>query len=132
VPSPTGRVAGRPAWSWSRRSGTVAGSRGPERAHGTGVPCARVPLPGSAVLGGAAAEQDEPGGAGGGQRRTADDTVYVHPDADVLAHLVALVDSGDLHVDIARRVPLEELPAIHQQADAGQLHGEVVAVPPAP
>ncbi|MFI2365761.1 NADP-dependent oxidoreductase [Promicromonospora sp. NPDC019610] len=58
-------------------------------------------------------------------------TVFLHPDADVLAGLVALVDSGDLHVEIARRVPLSELPEIHRQADAGQVHGKVVAVPPA-
>jgi NADPH:quinone reductase-like Zn-dependent oxidoreductase len=58
-------------------------------------------------------------------------TVFVHPDADVLSHLVALIDSGDLHVEITRRVPLSELPAIHQQADAGEIHGKVVAVPPA-
>jgi NADPH:quinone reductase-like Zn-dependent oxidoreductase len=57
-------------------------------------------------------------------------TIFVHPDADVLSHLVTLIDSGDLHVEIAQRVPLSELPAIHQQADAGQIHGKVVAVPP--
>lgn len=58
-------------------------------------------------------------------------TIFVHPDADVLSELVALVDNGDLHVEIARRVPLSELPGIHQQADAGRIHGKVVAVPPA-
>lgn len=58
-------------------------------------------------------------------------TVFLHPDADVLSGLVALVDSGDLHVEIARRVPLSELPAIHEQADAGHVHGKVVVVPPA-
>lgn len=58
-------------------------------------------------------------------------TIFVHPDVDVLSHLVALVDTGDLHVEIARRVPLSELPAIHEQADAGQVHGKVIAVPPA-
>ncbi len=58
-------------------------------------------------------------------------TIFVHPDADVLSNLVALIDSGDLHVEIAQRVPLSELPAIHEQADAGQIHGKVVAVPPA-
>lgn len=58
-------------------------------------------------------------------------TIFVHPDADVLSGLVALIDSGDLHVEIARRVPLSELPAIHEQADAGQVHGKVVVVPPA-
>lgn len=49
----------------------------------------------------------------------------------MLSNLVALIDSGDLHVEIDRRVPLSELPAIHQQAGARQLHGKVVAVPPA-
>ncbi|MFS0703370.1 NADP-dependent oxidoreductase [Cellulomonas sp. 179-A 9B4 NHS] len=58
-------------------------------------------------------------------------TVFVHPDAAVLTELVALVDSGDLHVEIARRVPLDELPELHQQADAGEVHGKVVVVPPA-
>ncbi|NUR97694.1 MAG: NADP-dependent oxidoreductase [Kribbellaceae bacterium] len=58
-------------------------------------------------------------------------TIFVHPDADVLSQLVALIDSGDLHVEIAQRVPLSELPAIHQRAEDGRLHGKVVAVPPA-
>ncbi|MEV4264280.1 NADP-dependent oxidoreductase [Kribbella sp. NPDC049584] len=64
------------------------------------------------------------------QRNVRAATIFLHPDADVLSDLVALVDSGDLHVEIARRVPLSELPAIHQQADAGEIHGKVVAVPP--
>ena len=58
-------------------------------------------------------------------------TIFVHPDAEVLSRLVALVDSGDLRVEIARRVPLSELPTIHEQADAGQVRGKVVVVPPA-
>jgi NADPH:quinone reductase-like Zn-dependent oxidoreductase len=58
-------------------------------------------------------------------------TVFVHPDADVLSNLVALIDSGDLHVEIAQRVALSELPGIHQQAEGGEIHGKVVAVPPA-
>ncbi|MFC8193732.1 NADP-dependent oxidoreductase [Cellulomonas sp. NPDC057328] len=58
-------------------------------------------------------------------------TVFVHPDAAVLTDLVALVDSGDLRVEIARRVPLSELPELHRQADAGEVHGKVVVVPPA-
>lgn len=68
-----------------------------------------------------------PGDEGRGVRAA---TVFLHPDADVLSRLVTLVDSGDLHVEIARRVPLSELPAIHRQAEAGQVHGKVVAVPP--
>jgi NADPH:quinone reductase-like Zn-dependent oxidoreductase len=58
-------------------------------------------------------------------------TIFVHPDADALSQLVALIDGGDLHVEIARRVPLSELPAVHEQAAAGEVHGKVVAVPPA-
>ncbi|WP_019135653.1 NADP-dependent oxidoreductase [Cellulomonas massiliensis] len=58
-------------------------------------------------------------------------TIYVHPDAAVLADLVALVDSGELHVAIADRVPLSDLPTVHQRAEAGQVHGKVVAIPPA-
>ena len=57
--------------------------------------------------------------------------VFVQADADDLAELVALVDSGELTVDVAKRVPLSELPAIHAQAAAGELHGKVVAVPDA-
>jgi NADPH:quinone reductase-like Zn-dependent oxidoreductase len=55
--------------------------------------------------------------------------VFVRADADQLAELVALVDRGELTVDVARRVPLSELPAIHALAAAGELHGKVVAVP---
>jgi NADPH:quinone reductase-like Zn-dependent oxidoreductase len=58
-------------------------------------------------------------------------TIFVHPDAAVLARLVGLVDGGDLHVEIARRVPLSDLPALHQEAEDGHVHGKVVIVPPA-
>jgi NADPH:quinone reductase-like Zn-dependent oxidoreductase len=57
--------------------------------------------------------------------------VFVEAKTDQLAQLVALVDSGELAVDVSRRVPLSELPAIHAQAAAGELHGKVVAVPDA-
>jgi NADPH:quinone reductase-like Zn-dependent oxidoreductase len=57
--------------------------------------------------------------------------VFVRADRDQLAELVALVDRGELTVDVAQRVPLSELPAIHAQAAAGGLRGKVVAVPDA-
>jgi NADPH:quinone reductase-like Zn-dependent oxidoreductase len=57
--------------------------------------------------------------------------VFVEPRADELTRLVALVDSGELTVDVARRVPLSELPSIHAQAAAGGIQGKVVAVPDA-
>jgi NADPH:quinone reductase-like Zn-dependent oxidoreductase len=57
--------------------------------------------------------------------------VFVRSDVDQLAQLVALVDSGELTVDVAQRVPLSKLPAIHAWAAAGELRGKVVAVPAA-
>jgi len=55
--------------------------------------------------------------------------VFVRSDADQLAHLVALVDGGQLRVEVTQRVPLSELPAVHARAAAGELRGKVVAVP---
>ncbi|RSM48492.1 NADPH:quinone reductase [Actinoplanes sp. ATCC 53533] len=56
--------------------------------------------------------------------------LFVRSDATQLAHLVTLVDSGQLRVDVAQRVPLSELPAVHVQAAAGALHGKAVIVAP--
>ncbi|WP_329792371.1 NADP-dependent oxidoreductase [Lentzea sp. DG1S-22] len=52
--------------------------------------------------------------------------LYVRSDAEQLAKLVALVDSGDLRVDVAWRVPLTDLPEIHAQAASGEVAGKVV------
>lgn len=54
--------------------------------------------------------------------------LFVRSDADQLERLVALVDRGDLRVDVAERVPLAELPALHARAAAGAVHGKVVVV----
>ena len=54
--------------------------------------------------------------------------VFVRSDADQLAHLVALVDRGELRVDVAERVPLAELPAVHAKAAAGALSGKVIVL----
>jgi len=56
--------------------------------------------------------------------------LFVRSDAEQLSRLVALIDSGELRVDVARRVPLAELQALHAQAAAGALAGKVVVVPP--
>ncbi len=56
-------------------------------------------------------------------------TVMVHSDADQLAHLVAMVDAGELHVDVAARLPLAELSTVHARAHAGTLPGKVVLLP---
>jgi NADPH:quinone reductase-like Zn-dependent oxidoreductase len=57
--------------------------------------------------------------------------VFVRSDAHQLAGLAARVDAGELHVDIAERLPLTELSAVHARADAGVLRGKVVILPPA-
>ncbi|HEX7306504.1 NADP-dependent oxidoreductase [Lentzea sp.] len=54
--------------------------------------------------------------------------LYVRSDAEQLAKLVALVDSGDLRVDVEQRVPLTELPAVHVQAASGGVRGKVVVL----
>ena len=54
--------------------------------------------------------------------------VYVRSDAEQLSRLVALVDRGELRVDVAERVPLSELPAIHAKAAAGALRGKVIVL----
>jgi NADPH:quinone reductase-like Zn-dependent oxidoreductase len=57
--------------------------------------------------------------------------VFVRSDADLLARLVALVDGGELHVDVDRRVTLADLATVHAEASAGTLRGKVVVVPEA-
>jgi NADPH:quinone reductase-like Zn-dependent oxidoreductase len=56
--------------------------------------------------------------------------LFVRSDAEQLSHLVELVDRGELRVEVARRVPLAELPALHADAAAGALpSGKVVVTP---
>ncbi|GAB3686621.1 NADP-dependent oxidoreductase [Angustibacter aerolatus] len=52
--------------------------------------------------------------------------LFVRSDAAQLAELVARVDRGELHVDVAERVRLADLPALHARAAAGDLPGKVV------
>ena len=54
--------------------------------------------------------------------------VFVRSDVEQLSKLAALVDSGELRVDIAERVPLAELAAVHAKGDAGEVSGKVVVV----
>jgi NADPH:quinone reductase-like Zn-dependent oxidoreductase len=57
--------------------------------------------------------------------------MFVRSDAGQLAQLVALVDRGELRIEVARRVPLAELPALHADAAAGTLPGgKIVIVTP--
>ena len=56
-------------------------------------------------------------------------TVFVLPDRDRLTELVSLVDSGDLQVEVTRRIPLTELTALHAEAAAGRIAGKVIVEP---
>jgi NADPH:quinone reductase-like Zn-dependent oxidoreductase len=50
-------------------------------------------------------------------------------DPEILAELVRLVDSGELTVDVAERVPLSELAEVHRRSEAGDIRGKVVLIP---
>jgi NADPH:quinone reductase-like Zn-dependent oxidoreductase len=54
--------------------------------------------------------------------------VFVRSDAEQLSRLVALVDTGELRVDVPERFPLAELADVHAKADAGDVSGKVVVV----
>ena len=56
--------------------------------------------------------------------------LFVRSDAAQLSELVALIDRGELRVDIAQRVPLSELARVHAQARTGDLSGKVVILAP--
>lgn len=56
-------------------------------------------------------------------------TVFVRPNRKRLSELVALVDAGHLSVEVTRRIPLAELPALHAQANAERVPGKVIILP---
>ncbi|WP_261163957.1 NADP-dependent oxidoreductase [Microbacterium sp. Marseille-Q6965] len=55
-------------------------------------------------------------------------TVFVRPNRERLQQLVALVDDGEITVEVTRRIPLTELPALHAEAAAGRIPGKVVVL----
>ena len=55
--------------------------------------------------------------------------MFARSDAAQLANLVALVDAGDLRIEVAGRRPLTALAAVHDQAAAGRLAGKTVLTP---
>jgi NADPH:quinone reductase-like Zn-dependent oxidoreductase len=57
--------------------------------------------------------------------------LFVRSDTEQLSRLVAMIDHGELRVDVGQRVTLAELPAVHAQAAGGTLHGKVIVVPAA-
>ncbi|WP_138946066.1 NADP-dependent oxidoreductase [Plantibacter sp. M259] len=56
-------------------------------------------------------------------------TVFVLRNRDRLSTLVSLVDDGSLTVEVTRRIPLAELPALHAEATAGRIAGKVIVLP---
>jgi NADPH:quinone reductase-like Zn-dependent oxidoreductase len=50
-------------------------------------------------------------------------------DATQLARIVALVDAGDLTVDIAESHPLTDLASIHHRSETGQTRGKIILIP---
>jgi NADPH:quinone reductase-like Zn-dependent oxidoreductase len=57
--------------------------------------------------------------------------LYVRSDAGQLAELVARVDRGELTVDVAERVALQDLASVHARAATGGISGKVVVLPDA-
>src|SRR4029079_11596463 len=62
-------------------------------------------------------------------RRVRGIDLFVRSDASQLAELAALVDRGELTVDIAERVAMTDLVSIHTRAADGTLTGKVVVLP---
>lgn len=56
-------------------------------------------------------------------------TVFVLPNPERLTELVALVDDGALTVEVTRRIPLADLPALHAEGAAGRIAGKVIVLP---
>jgi hypothetical protein len=54
--------------------------------------------------------------------------LVVRSDSDQLADLVARVSTNELVVDVAQRVNLADLPALHARAAACRLPGKVVVL----
>jgi NADPH:quinone reductase-like Zn-dependent oxidoreductase len=50
-------------------------------------------------------------------------------DAAQLGELVGRVDAGELRINVAQRRPLADLPAVHDQAAAGELPGKTILIP---
>lgn len=68
-------------------------------------------------------------GADNTVRGVRSERVFVRNDAAQLAELVALVDAGDLTIDVAERRPLADLAAVHEEALAGKLPGKTIRTP---
>ena len=63
------------------------------------------------------------------ERQVRTQRVFVRSDAAQLAGLVSRVDNGQLRIDVADRLPLAQGAAVHDDSDAGRLHGKTILVP---
>ena len=54
--------------------------------------------------------------------------VFVRSDRERLVQLAELVDRGELPVEVTRRIPLTELPALHAEASNGRVVGKVIVL----
>jgi NADPH:quinone reductase-like Zn-dependent oxidoreductase len=63
------------------------------------------------------------------ERQVRTQRVFVRSDAAQLAGLVSRVDNGQLRIDVADRRPLGQGAAVHDDSDAGRLHGKTILVP---
>jgi NADPH:quinone reductase-like Zn-dependent oxidoreductase len=55
--------------------------------------------------------------------------IFVRSDAAQLGGLVSRVDAGQLRVEIAERRPLDQAASVHDDSDAGRLHGKTILIP---
>ncbi len=56
------------------------------------------------------------------------ETVFVLPNRVRLAEMVSLVDDGKLTVEVTRRIPLQDLRDLHEEAAAGRIAGKVIVL----
>lgn len=63
------------------------------------------------------------------ERQVRSQRVFVRSDAAQLAGLVRRVDDGQLRIEVAHRRPLADAAAVHDDSDAGRLHGKTILVP---
>ena len=57
--------------------------------------------------------------------------LFVRSDAGQLATIVERVDSGELRVDVSKRLPLSEIARVHELGEAGKFRGKVILTPDA-
>ena len=57
--------------------------------------------------------------------------LFVRSDAGQLATIVERVDSGELRVDVSKRLALSEIARVHELGEAGKFRGKVILTPDA-